>query len=120
MIDDTGHTLLGERLNAEPAVFRGCTASELVTLVIVAAAIWLPFGLIGGLFVGELAIGMACGVVALVGTLFVVPTVFQIIKRGRPDGYYQIRLRIWAARGGVPFVQCDYLLRDGMWDTGRG
>lgn len=119
MNDPVEHSLLGERLNTEPAVFRGCTASELVTLVLMASALWLPLGLIGGILIGKLAIGMALGVVALVGTLFVVPTIFQTLKRGKPDGHYQIRLRIWAAHCGFFFIKCDYILRNGVWGTGR-
>src|SRR3569832_868994 len=109
-MNDDEHSLLGERLNAEPTVFRGCTASELVTLVIIAAALWLPLGL---------AIGMAFGIVALVGTLFVVPTLFYVIKRGKPDGHYQIQLRILAAHYGLFFIKSDYVLRNGVWDIGR-
>lgn len=116
---DGEHHLLGERLNAGPAVFRGCTASELIALVAIASGAWLPLGLIAGLLMGKLAIGMAFSIVALVGTLFVVPTLFQIIKRGKPDGHYQISWRVWAARCGLFFIRSDYILREGVWDTGR-
>jgi len=118
-MNDDEHSLLGERLNAEPTVFRGCTASELVTLVIIAAALWLPLGLVTGLLLGKLAVGMAFGIVALVGTLFVVPTLFHVIKRGKPDGHYQIQLRILAAHYGLFFIKSDYVLRSGVWDIGR-
>lgn len=118
-MNDGEHNLLGERLNAEPAVFRGCTASELIALVAIASGVWLPLGLIAGLLMGKLAIGMAFSIMALVGTLFVVPTLFQIIKRGKPDGHYQISSRVWAARYGLFFIRSDYILRKGVWDTGR-
>ena len=34
--------ILADRLNAEPAIFKGCSSSELGVIVGVAALVWLP------------------------------------------------------------------------------
>ena len=36
------HDILADRLNAEPAIFKGCSSSELGVIVVVAALVWMP------------------------------------------------------------------------------
>ena len=36
------HEILADRLNAEPAIFKGCSSSELGMIVGLAIVIWLP------------------------------------------------------------------------------
>ena len=38
--------ILAERLNAEPVIFRGCSASELGVIVALATGLWLPLSLL--------------------------------------------------------------------------
>ena len=97
--------ILANRLNTEPAIFKGCSSSELGVIVGVAALIWLPVSLL---------LAWLMGVVA---TVIAMATLFQRLKRGRPDGYYQQQIAIHLDDRGLrrsPFIR-----RSGTWDIGR-
>lgn len=114
---DDRSDLLADRLNAEPAIFKGCSSSELGILVGVAALVWLPVSLILAGLAGAVTMGFGIAGVGIVATVLVVARLFQRLKRNRPDGYYQQRVAIWLDERGLrraPFVR-----RSGVWDIGR-
>jgi conjugative transfer region protein (TIGR03750 family) len=52
-----------------------------------------------------------------VATVLLMASLFQRLKRNRPDGYYQQQIVLWLDDRGVkrsPFVR-----RSGAWDIGR-
>ena len=109
--------ILADRLNVEPAIFKGCSSSELGVIVGVAAAVWLPVSLILSGLLGAVTMGFGIAGVGVVATVVVTASLFQRLKRNRPDGYYQQRFRIWLDDWGLraaPFVR-----RSGSWDVGR-
>ena len=109
--------ILADRLNAEPAIFKGCSSSELGIIVGVAALIWLPVSLLLAGLLGAVTMGFGIAGVGVVGTVIVMASLFQRLKRGRPDGHYQQRFSIWLSDLGLrrsPFVR-----RSGAWDIGR-
>ena len=109
--------VLAERMNAEPAIFRGCSSSELGLIVALAAAVWLPVSLIVAALAGALSMAFGLAGIAIVTTVILTASVFQRIKRGRPEGYYQQRLLISLADLGLrrsPFIR-----RQGHWSIGR-
>ena len=109
--------ILADRLNAEPAIFKGCSSSELGTIVGVAALIWLPVSLLLAGLLGAVTMGFGLAGVGVVGTVMVMASLFQRLKRGRPDGHYQQRFGIWLSDHGLrrsPFIR-----RSGAWDIGR-
>lgn len=109
--------ILANRLNAEPAIFKGCSSSELGLIVVVAALIWLPVSLLLAWLLGAITMGFGMAGVGVVATVIVMATLFQRLKRGRPDGYYQQQIAIRLADYGVrrsPFIR-----RSGAWDIGR-
>ena len=109
--------ILADRLNVEPVIFKGCSSSELGLIVGVAALIWLPVSLLLAGLMGAVTMGFGLAGVGVVGTVIVMATLFQRLKRGRPDGYYQQQISIWLADHGVrhsPFIR-----RSGAWDIGR-
>ncbi len=109
--------ILADRLNVEPAIFKGCSSSELGIIVGVAALIWLPVSLLLAGLMGALTMGFGLAGVGVVGTVIVMATLFQRLKRGCPDGYYQQQVAIWLADHGLrrsPFIR-----RSGAWDIGR-
>ena len=109
--------ILADRLNAEPAIFKGCSSSELGIIVGVAALIWLPVSLLLAGLLGAVTMGFGIAGVGVVGTVIVMASLFQRLKRGRPDGHYQQRFSIWLSDCGLrrsPFVR-----RSGAWDIGR-
>ncbi len=109
--------ILADRLNAEPAIFKGCSSSELGVIVGVAALVWLPVSLILAGLAGAVTMGFGIAGVGIVATVLLMASLFQRLKRNRPDGYYQQRIVLWLDDHGlrrVPFVR-----RSGAWDIGR-
>jgi conjugative transfer region protein (TIGR03750 family) len=109
--------VLADRLNAEPTIFRGCSTSELGLIVAVAIAVWLPGSVLLAWLLGAITMGFGMAGVGVVATVVVVATLFQRIKRGRPEGYYQQWLRIRLHHWGL--LRCPWVLRSGAWDIGR-
>jgi len=111
------HDILADRLNAEPAIFKGCSSSELGVIVGVAALVWLPVSLILAGLAGAVTMGFGIAGVGIVATVLLMASLFQRLKRNRPDGYYQQRIVLWLDDQGLrrsPFVR-----RSGAWDIGR-
>ena len=109
--------ILGDRLNAEPTIFKGCSSSELGIIVGVAALVWLPVSLLLAWLMGAVTMGFGIAGVSVVATVVVMAGLFQRLKRGRPDGYYQQQTIIWLDDRGMrrsPFVRLS-----GAWDIGR-
>ena len=109
--------ILADRLNVEPAIFKGCSSSELGMIVGVAALIWLPVSLLLAGLMGAVTMGFGLAGVGVVATVIVMASLFQRLKRGRPDGQYQQRFSIWLSDHGLrpsPFIR-----RSGFWDIGR-
>jgi len=109
--------ILADRLNAEPAIFRGCSSSELGVIVAVAAAVWLPVSLLLARLLGAVTMGFGIAGVGVVATVVATASLFQRVKRGRPDGYYQQRLVLWLDAKGLR--RSAFVRRSGGWDIGR-
>ena len=92
---DAAPVLSSQRLNGEPVIFRGCGSSELLMILVGAAAVLYPVtvGIAG--FFGAFAMGIGLATVLLVGVVVILATWFQRIKRGRPHGHYQQMVRLW-------------------------
>lgn len=111
------HDILADRLNAEPTIFKGCSSSELGVIVGVAALVWLPVSLILAGLAGAVTMGFGIAGVGIVATVLLMASLFQRLKRNRPDGYYQQQIVLWLDDRGLkrsPFVR-----RSGAWDIGR-
>ena len=109
--------ILADRLNVEPVIFKGCSSSELGVIVGVAALVWLPVSLLLAGLMGAVTMGFGLAGVGVVGTVIVMASVFQRLKRGRPDGYYQQRFVIWLHDQGLR--RSALVRRSGSWDIGR-
>jgi conjugative transfer region protein (TIGR03750 family) len=117
-MDTPQNETLAGRLNSEPVVFQGCTSSEIVILLIAAAAFWLPLSILVAAVVGYwVTVVMGGTILGVSVTMYFAPKRFQAIKRGRPDGYYQQRGVLMLARLGLrPSL---FITRSGLWATGR-
>ena len=111
------HETLADRLNAEPAIFKGCSSSELGMILGLAIVVWLPLSLLLAWLLGAITMGFGIAGVGVVATVVVMATLFQRIKRGRPEGYYQQWLRIRLHTMGL--YRTPWVLRSGSWDIGR-
>jgi len=109
--------ILADRLNAEPAIFKGCSSSELGVIVGVAVLVWLPASLLLAGLLGAVTMGFGLAGVGVVASVVATASLFQRLKRNRPDGYYQHRFVVWLDDWRLrraPFVR-----RSGPWDIGR-
>ena len=109
--------ILANRLNAEPAIFKGCSSSELGIIVGVAALIWLPVSLLLAGLMGAVTMGFGIAGVGVVATVIVMASLFQRLKRGRPEGYYQQRIAI--RLDDIGLRRSPFIRRSGSWDIGR-
>jgi conjugative transfer region protein (TIGR03750 family) len=109
--------ILANRLNAEPAIFKGCSSSELGMIVGVAALIWLPVSLLLAGLMGAVTMGFGIAGVGVVATVIVTAGLFQRLKRGRPEGYYQQRIAI--RLDDIGLRRSPFTRRSGAWDIGR-
>ena len=109
--------LLADRLNAEPAIFKGCSSSELGVIVGLAALVWLPGSLLLAGLMGAVTMGFGLAGVRVVASVVATASLFQRLKRNRPDGYYQQRFAIWLDDVGLR--RSSFVRRSGPWDIGR-
>lgn len=111
------HEVLADRLNAEPAIFRGCSSSELGMMAGIAIVVWLPLSFLLAWLLSAATMGFGIAGVGVVGSVVILATLFQRIKRNRPEGYYQqwLRMRLHSLGLGRP----PWVLRSGTWDLGR-
>src|SRR6056297_2867296 len=109
--------ILAERLNAEPAIFKGCSSRELGMIVGLAALVWLPVSLAVAALAGAVTMGFGLAGIGIVATTVAIAALFQRLKRNRPDGYYQQRLALWLDARGMK--RAPYIRRSGWWDNGR-
>lgn len=108
---------LADRLNQEPVIFRGSTNSELGMILLCAVAFWLPVSLLIAALLGAVMMGLGISALGVLATVFIGSTLFQRIKRGRPDHYYQQKLLIYLQKTGLRLS--SLVLRGGYWDLGR-
>lgn len=101
MPTDDRSDLLGDRLNSEPVIFRGYTDSELALTLRVAAAVYAPPGVLAGFAVGNLGLGLGVAMLLTLATVWFGATLFQRLKRGRPDYHLQQRAHLWLADRGL-------------------
>jgi conjugative transfer region protein (TIGR03750 family) len=110
--------LLADRVDTEPPIFRGCSSSELVAMLIISVAVWLPLSVLIALLVGRPAFFLGILAIGVLGTMFIAAGAFHRVKRNRPDHYYLhafqrfLHERKWRT---APFIW-----RSGRWDIGRG
>ena len=109
--------ILADRLNAEPVIFKGCSSSELGMIVGVSVLIWLPLSLLIAWLIGAVTMGFGLAGVGVIATVLVCASVFQRVKRGRPDGYYQQRFQIYLHELGLR--RSPWIRHSGVWDVGR-
>jgi len=115
-MDDITETL-ADRLNQEPVIFRGSTNSELGMILFCAVIFWIPVSLIIAALLGAVMMGLGIAALGVLTTVFVGSTLFQRIKRGRQDYYYQQKLLIYLQKAGLR--RAALVLRGGYWDLGR-
>lgn len=109
--------LLPLRLNAEPSIFRGCSISELMLLVTVGCITLIPLSVIVCGLLGYLMMGVGIGLLLVIAWVVMGAMILQKLKRGRPLGYYQLRLRLWLE--DLYLLRRSFIRQGQVWDIGR-
>ena len=109
--------LLPLRLNAEPSIFRGCSLSELMLLVTVGGITLIPLSVIVCGLLGYLMMGVGIGLLLVIAWVVMGAMILQKLKRGRPLGYYQLRLRLWLE--DLHLLRRSFIRQGQVWDIGR-
>lgn len=109
--------LLPTRLNGEPTIFRGCSLTELMGLAAIGAMIWIPFWIVVCAFLGIVMMGAGIGLLSIIAWVYVGGTLLQQLKRGRPMGYYSLKLRLMFADAGL--CRAPFIRESRVWNTGR-
>lgn len=109
--------LLPIRLNAEPSIFRGCSLSELMMLVSVGGIVLVPASIIICGAFGYLMMGVGFGLLSVIGWVVIAALVMQKLKRGRPLGFYQLRLRLTLQ--DLHIIHSPFIRTSRVWGIGR-
>jgi len=106
-----------ERINHEPLIFRGMSSSELRTGLIVTLVTLLPVCILIGSLINRMLVGLGLiGIFTMISLMFM-GSVFQRIKRGRPDGFYQQRVALFLSRLNIRSNSA--IKYSGRWSNGR-
>ena len=112
------HEILADRLNAEPAIFKGCSSSELGMIVGLAIVVWLPLSLLLAWLLGAITMGFGIAGVGVVATVVVLwRRCFSVSNAAG--------LKAITSNGCVSALQTmglyrtPWVLRSGPWDIGR-
>lgn len=114
---ETQNTLLPNRLNGEPSIFKGCSLSELMILAGAGAAVCIPLAMIVCAVFGFMMGGVGIGVLMTIGFVVVGALWLQKAKRGRPLGFYQLRLKLMLEDRGL--VKTGFIRQGQVWGIGR-
>ena len=89
-----------------------------MTLLVTVGGIVLVPGsvIVCGLF-GYLMMGVGIGLLLVIAWVVIGATILQKLKRGRPLGYYQLRLRLWLE--DLYLLRSSFIRQSRVWDIGR-
>ena len=115
MRDDSD--VLATGVTTEAIVFMGCTTAELVVIVGVSTALFTPILIFVGFMLGNILYGVGFILVAVGISVVICGRTLQGWKRGRPEGFYQLKIRLWLGR--YHLVRCNFVTHDGEFTLGR-
>jgi len=110
--------ILASRLNVEVISFRGNTRREMMVISLVSLIVTvLLLGLLTKLLLGLFLVGVGLSFPVAIPVGWVLATVMQKLKDGKPTGYVKQATLLWLDRHGLkpaPFVRYS-----GRWSTRR-
>ena len=109
--------VLAQRVNHEPLIFRGLTSSELNILFIGAILFWLPVSLIIGALFFSPTIMIGFSFALTIVTVFFGASIFQRVKRNRPDGFYAHKIALMLEK--LSLKKSGFDLPEGVMSLGR-
>lgn len=117
-MENTNDAKVAELICMEPLLYKGLTASELVTVAISSFLFWALLSVAtliinaAGLFIIFAAFPVALLLAIL--TVLIAASILRKLKRNRPDGYYEQLMIIYLKKLGV--LNSHIIVRDIKWD----
>ena len=108
---------LTDRVNADPPIFNGMTASEGVKIAVLCLIVYIIVGGLLTLLTGVWPILPGVTLFGTIATLWYGSLYLAKIKRNRPEGYYNLAINLWLAARG--FAKHKFILRSDYWSLGR-
>lgn len=117
MYDDTPD-ILASRLNFDVVAFRGNTRQEMMIIGLVSLAVTvLVLGTLAKLFIGMFLVGLGVSFPAAIPIGWLLATIMQKLKDGKPKGYVKQQFLLWLDKQGIkpaPFIRYT-----GKWHVRR-
>lgn len=107
-----------DRLIEEPVVFRGLTDTEVVMIIGIGIAFWVPVSVIVLLPFGWALFGVGIGFGMAIGTLLMAGKFLQNLKRRMPDGLHIVYLKKQLQKK-ISVVNFGYIETSQSWDIRR-
>src|SRR5215216_4114933 len=122
--DDDGSDLtvarvapLTDRVNSEPAIMKGLSASETLVAMAVFFPLWFVIGGLLALLFKRWQILLLLGVIGPLVSVWVGGGFLAKFKRNRPDHFYRHAFVLWRHRLGLG--RTPFTAQRGAWDLGR-
>lgn len=110
-------SVMPNNLNEEAVVFRGLTSTEIVIVTVISTLFWTVITFIVGAAIGKTTTVIGFTFVLVLITVFVLGTIMQKIKRGRPPGHYQHLIALFFGRHKIK--RTTHVIFDGSFSMGR-
>jgi conjugative transfer region protein (TIGR03750 family) len=108
--------VLADRVDGEPPAILGLTTTEVLMVSLTVGVVLLPLVVAVSLVLGLGDFALAATGFFFMGGVYAGSVIFRRLKRGRPQGHYQVMFAVLMQRlfGGNKFM-----LRSGPWSLGR-
>lgn len=108
---------LTDRINAEPSIINGMSATEGAYIGLAAFCIGFALGFVIFLLTGFWPLILILSIFFPMVFLWYGSIYLQKLKRGKPEGTYTQALRMYFAKTGL--IKSRYLTHDGYFELGR-
>ncbi len=106
-------------LDYETRLYKGCSASELLSITVLTGCVWLPLASVIGFLVLDGLHAIFLGFALFLGGLLIIvagiANLLKTIKQGKPDGWY---LRKFYCQFH-PLLDSGMVYKSGRWSTVR-
>lgn len=113
----TSDVPLADRVNTEPPILNGMSASEAVYVFSASGVLFVLVGILIWIITGFWPLFVGCAVGGPVSTVWFSSKHLAILKRNRPDGYHVQLIRRRLARWGL--IRSPFIRHSGWWSIGR-
>lgn len=110
--------VMASEVESEADVFRGCTSTELITIIGLSIVVWAPIlSTLGLILLDSLMMGLGLVLVMTMITVFFASSLLQFVKRDKPDGHYQLKIDRFLGKNNLK--KSGFILHHGELSLGR-